>query len=164
MTAHAKPAPAAPFLTGRCTVVAQPAPGHPPSPHAVRHIPGQVRAGFPSPAQDLPCEAFDLAAYLAPHPETTFTLRVSGDSMRDAGIPHGCLITVDRGMAPRHGHIVVAVVDGEFTVKQLDLHAGRCRLLPANSAFPAIELHGEQELHIWGVVRASVVEHVPHHR
>lgn len=130
------------------------------APHVLPHMPATVRAGFPSPAQDLPCEAFDLAGYLAPRPETTFTLHVRGDSMRDAGIPHGCLIVVDRSITPRHGHIVVAVVDGEFTVKQLELQAGRCRLLPANSAFAPIELLGEQQLEIWGVVRASVMEHV----
>lgn len=130
-------------------------------PLPLRHLPASVRGGFPSPAQDLPCEAFDLAAYLAPHPHTTFTLRVSGDSMRDAGIPHGSLIVVDRSVEPRHGHIVVACVDGEFTVKQLEQLPGRCRLLPANSAYPPITLGGEQELEIWGVVCASVIEHLP---
>ena len=130
-------------------------------PLSLRHLPAAVRGGFPSPAQDLPCEAFDLAAHLAPHPETTFTLRVSGDSMRDAGIPHGSLIVVDRSVEPRHGHIVVACIDGEYTVKRLEQQAGRCRLLPANSAFVPIELQGEQQLDVWGVVRASVMEHVP---
>ena len=131
------------------------------APWLLRHIPATVRGGFPSPAQDLPCEAFDLAAHLAPHPDTTFTLRVSGDSMRDAGIPHGCLIVVDRSVEPRHGHIVVACIDGEFTVKRLEQRPGRCRLLPAHPAYAPIELSDAQELQIWGVVRASVIQHLP---
>lgn len=126
-------------------------------PTHVNLIPAHVQGGFPSPAEDLPHQIFDLGNYLSPNAEATFFLRVSGDSMRDAGIPHGSLIVVDRSIPARHGHIVVAVVDGDFTVKQLELQHGRCRLLPANHDFPAIELQGEQELEVWGVVRASVV-------
>lgn len=148
---------AAPDFEVRCRLLGAAAQ----QPRPLRHLPAAVRGGFPSPAQDLPCEAFDLAAHLAPHPDTTFTLRVSGDSMRDAGIPHGSLIVVDRNLEPRHGHIVVACIDGDYTIKRLEQQGGRCRLLPANSAFAPIELQGEQQLAIWGVVRASVVEHVP---
>lgn len=129
----------------------------------LRHVGQAVQAGFPSPAQDLPCETFDLAMHIAPHPATTFTLKVRGDSMRDAGIPHGCLITVDRSITPQHGHIVVAIVDGEFTVKQLYMRHGCCKLLPANPDYPAIELNESQQLEVWGVVRASVIEHVSMH-
>ena len=71
-----------------------------------------VRAGFPSPAEDFQAERIDVLKYIVLHPQATYTLRVRGDSMRDEGIFDGDVILVDRAIKPRHGHIVVAVVDG----------------------------------------------------
>lgn len=127
-------------------------------------IGAQVRCGFPSPAEDFPLQVFDVIAHITPHPTATFTMRVSGDSMQDAGILDGCMIVVDRAITPQHGHIVVAVVDGEFTVKQLFQREGRSELHAANAAFSPIVLQGLQELQVWGVVTASIVEHLQHTR
>lgn len=120
-----------------------------------------VRGGFPSPAQDYDTEVFDVMRYIAPHPIATFTLRVVGDSMRDAGIPDGCFITVDRSLEAQHGDIIVAMVDGEFTVKQLYQRDGRCELRPANPSYPTLTLGTHNELQCWGVVTAAIV---PLHR
>ena len=78
-----------------------------------------VQAGFPSPAEDYQDEAIDLNDLLAPHAEATFLLRVRGESMTGAGIDDGDVLVVDRSLEPVHGRIVVAMVDGEFTVKRL---------------------------------------------
>ena len=87
-----------------------------------------VRAGFPSPAEDFQAERIDVLKYIVLHPQATYTLRVRGDSMRDEGIFDGDVILVDRAIKPRHGHIVVAVVDGAFTCKKLWLRGGKVKL------------------------------------
>lgn len=115
-----------------------------------------LRCGFPSPAEDLPTEPFNLMELIAPRPVTTFMMRVSGDSMQDAGIVDGGLIAVDRSLQARHGDIVVAVLNGEFTVKQLYQREGCWELHPANDAYPSITFKDGNELEIWGVVTAAV--------
>jgi len=115
-----------------------------------------VQAGFPSPADDFLVKRIDLTAELITHPQATFLLRVSGESMRDAGIFDGDMLVVDRAVKPRHGHVVVAVVDGEFTVKFLHQRAGRMRLKPANPTFPEIAPRDGQTVEVWGVVTASI--------
>ena len=115
-----------------------------------------VSAGFPSPAEDFAVNRVDLTAKLITHPQATFLLRVSGESMREAGIFDGDTLVVNKALKPRHGQIVVAVVDGEFTVKQLYQRAGRIKLLPANSTYPEIRPKDGQTIEIWGVVTASV--------
>ena len=101
-------------------------------------------------------------AHIAPRPVTTFVMRVRGDSMQDAGIRDGSLITVDRSLTARHGDMVVAVVNGEFTVKQLYLRDGRCELHPANEAYPRITFTEGHTLEIWGVVTAAVTPFIKH--
>jgi DNA polymerase V len=93
----------------------------------------RVRAGFPSPAEDFGCKPIDLTSILITHPQATFLLRVRGDSMREAGIFDNDVLVVDKAIKPRHDHIVVAVVDGEFTVKRLYQRAGRMRLRGVSS-------------------------------
>ena len=115
-----------------------------------------VRAGFPSPAEDFAVNRLDLSQLLIIHPQATFLLRVSGASMREAGIDDGDTLVVDRAIKPQHGHIVVAVVDGEFTVKQLYQRAGRVRLKAANPTFPDIEPKDGQTVEIWGVVSSCI--------
>ncbi|WP_115617182.1 LexA family protein [Chromobacterium vaccinii] len=115
-----------------------------------------VRAGFPSPASDHMDNAINLHDYLVADPLATFMVRVRGDSMRDAGILDNDILVVDKGLPPRHGDIVIAVMDGEFTVKRLHRKEGRCLLLAANPAYPAIKPADGQELQIWGVVTACV--------
>lgn len=116
----------------------------------------RVQAGFPSPAEDFAVKRLDLAEVLVTHPQATFMLRVAGDSMRDAGIFDGDVLVIDRAIKPHHGHIVVAVVDGEFTVKYLHQRAGRVKLRPANPTYPDIAFKEGQTLEIWGVVTASI--------
>ncbi|HEX5055607.1 MAG TPA: S24 family peptidase [Gammaproteobacteria bacterium] len=117
---------------------------------------GRVAAGFPSAAEDFVEGKLDLNELLVKRPAATFYVKVAGESMRDAGIFPGDLLVVDRGESPRHGHVVVAVVNGELTVKRLYRKGGTVRLEAANPAFPDIEIAGETELTVWGVVRANV--------
>ena len=115
-----------------------------------------VHAGFPSPAEDFQAERIDVLKHIVRHPQATYTLRVRGDSMRDEGIFDGDVILVDRAIKPRHGHIVVAVVDGAFTCKKLWLRGGKLRLLSANLDYPDIIPQEGQTIEVWGVVLASV--------
>ena len=111
-----------------------------------------VRAGFPSPADDYVAESLDLNEHLMPRKEATFLLTVSGDSMIGSGIHDGDILVVDRSLTPANGRVVIAVLDGQFTVKTLENACGKIRLLPSNPDFEPIELKDEQELQIWGVV------------
>lgn len=112
----------------------------------------KVQAGFPSPAEDDRETELDLNTLLVEHPEATFLLRVSGHSMTDAGIDDGDVLVVDRAQDPVHGRIVIAVVDGEFTVKRLYRRGGKIRLEAANPDYPPIVFHEGQEASVWGVV------------
>lgn len=116
----------------------------------------KIAAGFPSPADDYVEDRIDLNQHLIRHKEATFFLRVTGDSMLGAGIHDGDLLVVDRAIDPADGKIVIAVLDGELTVKRLERRGGRVRLLPENPAFPAIEVSNEQDLVIWGVVTSVI--------
>lgn len=113
---------------------------------------GEVQAGFPSPAEDFAARRIDLTEQLVTHPQATFMLRARGVSMVDAGIGDGDMLVVDRAIKPRHGHVVVAVVDGEFTVKTLFDRAGRVKLRAANVTYPDIVPSDGQTIEIWGVV------------
>ena len=113
-----------------------------------------VAAGYPSPAQDYTDGPLDLNEHLIANPAATFFVRASGESMQNAGIFDGDLLVVDRSVTPRNGHVVVAVVDGEFTVKRYSCRNGTVRLLAANDAYPPI--HAVSECVIWGVVTYSI--------
>jgi len=115
-----------------------------------------TRAGFPSPAADSRVARLDLNAELVLHEEATMLVRVKGDSMRDAGILDGNMLVVDKALNASHGDIVVAVLDDEFTVKQLYRRGGIVKLLPAHPDFPAIVPTEGQELRIWGVVTSTI--------
>ena len=115
-----------------------------------------VCAGFPSPAEDLGAQRIDLTALLVTHPQATYFLKASGHSMVEAGIFDGDIMVVDRAVKPRHGHIVVAVVDGDFTVKRLYQRAGRVKLRAANVTFPEIVPKEGQTIEVWGVVTATI--------
>jgi DNA polymerase V len=116
----------------------------------------KIAAGFPSAAEDFVEGKLDLNDILIKRPAATFYVKVAGESMRDAGIFPGDILVVDRGEPPKHGHVVVAVVNGELTVKRLYRKGKIIRLDAENPAFPNIEIQGETELTIWGVVRANV--------
>ncbi|HEX8505932.1 MAG TPA: translesion error-prone DNA polymerase V autoproteolytic subunit [Hymenobacter sp.] len=111
-----------------------------------------VPAGFPSPADDHLDAPFDLTKHLFRHPASTFLARVSGDSMTGAGIYPGDLVAVDRALQARHGSIVVAVVEGEHTIKRLQLRAGQPWLVAENARYPPVPVGLEAGLLVWGVV------------
>lgn len=111
-----------------------------------------VPAGFPSPAQDYFDGRLDLNAHLIHDITSTYLVRVSGDSMQGAGISDGDELVVDRSLAPVDGNVVVAVLDGELTVKRLRLIGGVVRLAAENPDYPDIEIPELAELTIWGVV------------
>lgn len=111
-----------------------------------------VSAGFPSPAEDYIEGKLDLNELMVAHPAATFFVRVAGDSMLGAGIHHNDILVVDRSLEPVHGKVVIAVLDGELTVKRLFRRNGAVRLLAENPAYPPIELAGEVACEIWGVV------------
>lgn len=127
-----------------------------PMPHAVPLYLTRISAGFPSPADDYAEGALDLNAYLVNNPAATFMVRVSGESMNGAGIRDGDVLVVDRSREAVPGRIVVAVLDGELTVKRLLLLQGCYVLSPENPEYEPIVVDPEQELHIWGVVTGVV--------
>lgn len=112
----------------------------------------KVAAGFPSPADDYIESKLDLNQYLVKHPAATFFVRVEGESMIGAGIHPEDILVVDRSLKPSDGKIVIAVVNGELTVKRLKKETGRVLLLPENEAYRAIEVTEEMNFTIWGVV------------
>jgi len=116
----------------------------------------RIAAGFPSPADDDIEASVDLNEHLVQHPAATFFVRVQGESMTGAGIHNGDLLVVDRALEPRSGSIVVAVVDGELTVKRLKVEGERVWLMAENPAYPPLEIRDGQELFIWGVVAHAV--------
>jgi DNA polymerase V len=119
-------------------------------------LPCRVAAGFPSPAEDHAVQRVDLMAQLIKHPQATFLLRVRGESMKEVGIFDNDVVLVDRAITARTGHIVIAMVDGEFVCKTLWQRAGQFKLKAANKTFPDINPADGQTVEIWGVVVASI--------
>ena len=117
---------------------------------------GRLPAGFPSPADDYLEGKLDLNRHLIKHPAATFFVRVTGDSMIGAGIHSGDLLVVDRSLEPADKHVVVAVLDGELTVKRLFKQNGVLRLLPENLNYQPIEITPQQAIEIWGVVTSVI--------
>ncbi len=113
--------------------------------------PVPVAAGFPSPAQDYFDGRIDLNAHLIKDITSTFVVRVTGDSMERAGISDGDELIVNRALEPRDGSVVIAVLDGELTVKRLRLTATGVVLQAENPKYPDIKVHALSELTIWGV-------------
>jgi DNA polymerase V len=115
-----------------------------------------VSAGFPSPAVGYEETELDINDILVTNPAATFYVRVKGNSMLDANINDGDILVVDRSLEASHGKIVIAVIDGEFTVKTLYKKNGIIKLIPANSNYQEIILKNGQELNIWGVVAYTI--------
>ncbi len=115
-----------------------------------------VSAGFPSPAEDYIEQRLDLNELLIQHPAATFFVRVNGDSMIGAGIHHDDILIVDRSLEPVSGKIVIAIVNGEFTVKRLVHKGASSQLVAENPDYPPVELSEDSNCEIWGVVTASI--------
>jgi len=115
---------------------------------------GAVQAGFPSPAEEELIDTLNLEEFLMARPESTFMLKVTGDSMIDAGIHPGDMVLVERGVQPKNNDIVIAQVDGEWTMKYFVRDGGGVRLEPANRKYKAIR--PDRSLEIGGVVRTVI--------
>ncbi len=118
----------------------------------IPYIDARIATGFPSPANDYLEKPIDLNEAFVKHPLSTFLVSTQGDSMDAAFIPHRSKLLVDKSVTPRNGDIVVAVCNGEFTVKFLELTSRSCRLVPANSKYEAVEITGDTQFQVWGVV------------
>ncbi len=111
-----------------------------------------ISAGFPSPALDFEDLKIDLNRHVVRRPASTFFGRVTGNSMRGAGIEDGDLLVIDKSIAPRHGHIAVCFINGEFTLKRYQRYGAETWLVPENEEFQPIRLIEGDELQVWGVV------------
>lgn len=125
-------------------------------PISVLELETPVHAGFPSPAEDFQAKRIDILERMVTHPQATYSMAVRGHSMEGVGIFDGDVVLVDRAVKPAHGHIVVAVVDNEFTCKQLWMRGGRLKLKAANPTFADIVPTEGQTVEVWGVVIASI--------
>ena len=121
---------------------------------AAARVLGTVEAGFPSPAEEELADTMSLDDFLIQNPQSTFLLKVSGDSMSGAGILPGDMVIVDKGQSPKSGDIVIAEVDGEWTMKYLRKRGSDVALIPANPKYKPIK--PKKELRIAGVVTAVV--------
>lgn len=115
---------------------------------------GTVQAGFPSPAEEELLDTVSLDEFLVRNKNASFLLRVTGDSMIDEGIRDGDLVVIERGRTPKNGDVVLAQIDGEWTLKYYEKKNNRVRLVPGNKKYPVLE--PREELKIPGVL-ASVM-------
>ncbi|MDA3900806.1 MAG: translesion error-prone DNA polymerase V autoproteolytic subunit [Spirochaetes bacterium] len=111
-----------------------------------------VQAGFPSPAEDYIESTLDLNRHLVKNPASTFFVRVAGNSMKDAAIHPGDILIVDRSLTPLSGKIVIAVIDGELTVKRLLVKENGALLRAESPQYDDISIEPEAEFEVWGVV------------
>jgi len=112
----------------------------------------KVPAGFPSPAQDYIEQTLDLNEFLIAHPTATFFVKADGYSMIDAGINPDDILIVDRALEAVHNKIVIAILDGELTVKRLKIIKGVYWLVPENRSFEPVKIDDSVDFSIWGVV------------
>lgn len=115
----------------------------------------ELRAGFPSPAEEYLQDSLDFNRDLIKHPESTFYGRVCGDSMIDAGINDGDIAVIDKSREAHNGSIVVAYINNEFTIKYLDTthkEEGYIELRPANAKYKPIRIDEGDDFEVWGVV------------
>ncbi|AIQ94973.1 LexA family transcriptional regulator [Prochlorococcus sp. MIT 0604] len=117
---------------------------------------GSVSAGFPSPADDYTEENIDLNEHLISNPFSTFFLRVKGESMINAGIKDKDLIIVDKSLIAKPGDIVIAMIDGEFTIKRLSIKNDELYLKAENHNYPDFSFKNHIDVQIWGVVIYSI--------
>tara|TARA_B100001989_G_C24533897_1_gene463240 strand:- start:377 stop:811 length:435 start_codon:yes stop_codon:yes gene_type:complete len=111
-----------------------------------------ISAGFPSPADDFREIRISLDKELVKNTESTFYARISGNSMEGAGMSDGDLIVIDRSLNPENNKIAVCFIDGEFTIKRIELKKQKLFLKPENKNYRKIEISEENNLKIWGIV------------
>ena len=117
-----------------------------------------VSAGFPSPADDYIDKHIDLNEYVIKHPSATFFVRVKGNSMENSGITDGDLVVVDRALVPSDNTIVVALLDGEFTLKRVKVKERELYLVPENPSYESIKITEDMDFQVWGVVTYCIKE------
>jgi DNA polymerase V len=119
------------------------------------HVPlfiSYISAGFPPPADDYKEVELDVNELVIRHPEATFYVRVSGDSMEQAAICDGDVLVVDRAVEARHNDVIVALVNGEFAIKRLHTHGDALYLVPENPLYQPLEITEAMDFRVWGVV------------
>ena len=124
-------------------------------------VPGitSISAGFPSPAEDFSELSISLDKHLIQNPSATFMAYANGISMVDAGIHHGDILIIDRSLNARDGDIIIAVLHGEFTVKQLSIINNTFFLLPKNPKYSPIKISDDMDFEVWGIVTYSIRKH-----
>ncbi len=123
-----------------------------PAENKIPLVSAKVSAGFPSPAENYIEETLDLNKHLIKNPPATFLVRVDGDSMINAGIHPGDIIVVDRSVEAKNNDVIIAIVDGQFTVKRLSVKNDKVALIPENPNYQAIYILDEMEFEVWGKV------------
>ena len=116
----------------------------------------EINAGFPSPADDHTDIELDLNEHLIKHPSATFYVYARGNSMINAGIYDGDLLIVDRSLSPRLKSVIIAVIDGEFTVKRITRINKKLYLLPDNDSYEPIKITSNMKFEVWGVVTHTI--------
>lgn len=111
-----------------------------------------ISAGFPSPAMDFIDVSIDMNKYLIKRPTATFYGRVKGVSMKNCGIDDGDLLVIDKSIPPSNNKIAVCYIDGEFTVKRINVNEGACWLIPENKNYKPIKITEDNDFQIWGIV------------
>lgn len=115
-----------------------------------------VSAGDPQSAEDYVEQQLDIGRYLIKNPSTTFLVRVTGDSMIGAGIHSGDMLVVDRSIEPSDGRIVIAVIDGELTIKRLRRKGRKIMLMPENPDYEPVTFRSDADIPVWGVVTSVI--------
>ena len=124
-------------------------------------VPGisSISAGFPSPAEDFSELSISLDKHLIQNPSATFMAYANGNSMVDAGIHHGDILIIDKSLNARDGDIIIAVLHGEFTVKQLSIINNTFFLLPKNPKYSPVKISDDMDFEVWGIVSYSIRKH-----
>jgi DNA polymerase V len=115
-----------------------------------------IQAGFPSPAQNYINESIDLNVELIKHPASTFFGKVSGDSMIEEGIEEGDILIIDKSLEPINGDLAVCCIDGEFTLKRIEIEDNCIRLMPSNATFKPIVVTPDDQFTVWGIVTYTI--------
>ena len=118
-----------------------------------------ISAGFPSPAEDFTELSISLDKYLIKNPAATFMAYANGKSMVQSGIHHGDILIIDRSLNARDGDIIVALLYGEFMIKQLSIIKDTFFLVPKNSEYSPLKISDDMDFEIWGVVTYSIRKH-----
>ena len=118
-----------------------------------------ISAGFPSPAEDFTELSISLDKHLIQNPAATFMAYANVNSMVQSGIHHGDILVIDRSLSARDGDVIIALLHGEFTVKQVSIIDGLLFLVPKNPQYSSVKITSEMEFEVWGVVTFSIRKH-----